>query len=135
MSDMGVISANFHHSFRLLRPYIATLRDVKSRGGSTERQDEVQCLLDVLGPMSLHLRGVSYFNLGIDGAKMSEFLRLRHREDWPEAKDGIISLASRLEKSGGPKVALSGEDMSILDSVAGSLDGVCSHLYRKMFRR
>ena len=135
MSDMGVISANFHHAFRLLRPYIATLRDAKSRGGSTERQDEVQCLLDVLGPMSLHLRGMSYFNLGVDGAKMSEFLRLRHREDWPEARDDIISLASRLEKSGGPKVALSEEDMAILGDVGGSLDSVCSHLYRKMIRR
>ena len=135
MSDMGAISTSLHLASELLRPYMATLKDARSRGGFTERQDEVQSLLDVLVPMSLHLRDMSYFNLGIDGERMSEFLRRRHREDWPTARDDIISLASRLEKSGGPKVALSGKDMSILDGVAGSLDSVCSYLYRKTRRR
>ena len=135
MSDMGLISNHLHHASRLLQPYILTLVDARSRGGSTERQDEVQSLLAVLAPMSLHLRGMPYFNLGIDGEKMAEFLRRRHREDWPAARDDIIALASRLEKNSGPKVALSREDMSILDGVAGALDSVCSYLYRKTRRR
>ena len=135
MSDMGVFSTNLHLASELLRPYTETLKVARSRGGFTERQDEVQSLLDVLVPMSLHLRDMSYFNLGIDGERMSEFLRRRHREDWPAARDDIISLASRLEKSGSPKVALSGKDMSVLDGVAGSLDSVCSYLYRKTRRR
>ena len=135
MSDMGAISTSLHLASELLRPYMATLKDARSRGGFTERQDEVQSLLDVLVPFSLHLRDMSCFNLGIDGERMSEFLRSRHREDWPATRDDIVSLASRLEKSGGPKVALSGKDMSILDDVAWSLDRVCSYLYRKMRRR
>ena len=135
MSDMGVIGTNYCHASRLLQPYIKTLSDVRSRGGFTERQDEVQSLLDVLDPFRLHLQDMFYFNLGIDGEKMSEFLRHRHREDWPAARDGIISLASRLEKNSGPKVALSEEDMLILDGVAWSLGRVCSYLYNKMRRR
>ncbi len=135
MSDMGVISTNLHYASSLLQPYIVTLRDTKSRGGTTERQGEVQSLLDVLVPMSLHLRDMPYFNLGIDGDRMSEFLRNRHREDWPAARDSVIALSSRLEKSNGPRVALSGEDMSVLDGVAGALDSVCSYLYRKTRRR
>lgn len=135
MGDMGAITTSLHLASELLRPYMATLKDARSRGGFTERQDEVQSLLDVLVLMSLHLRDMSCFNLGIDGERMSEFLRRRHREGWPAARDDIISLASRLEKSGGSKVALSGKDMSVLDGVAVSLDSVCSYLYRKTRRR
>ena len=135
MSDMGVISTNLHYASSLLQPYIVALRDTKSRGGTTERRGEVQSLLDVLVPMSLHLRDMPYFNLGIDGDRMSGFLRNRHREDWPAARDSVIALASRLEKSNGPRMALSGEDMSVLDGVAGALDSVCSYLYGKTRRR
>ena len=135
MSDMGAISTNLHYASSLLQPYIVAQRDTKSRGGTTERRGEVQSLLDVLVPMSLHLGDMPYFNLGIDGDRMSEFLRNRHREDWPAARDSIIALASRLEKSGDPRVALSGEDMSVLDGVAGALGSVCSYLYGKVRRR
>ena len=131
MSGRSVVNAQFHRTSRLLQPYILALLDARSRGGSTERQDEVQSLLDVLAPMSLHLRGVSYFNHGIDWEKMSEFLRRRHHEDWPAARDCVIALTSRLENSDGPRVFLSEEDMSILDGVAGALDSECSYLYRK----
>ena len=125
----------FHRTSRLLEPYIQALLDARSRGGSTERQEELKGILDVLVPMSLHIRGVSYFDLGIDWEKMSEFLRCQHREDWPATRDGIVDLASRLEKSGGPRVSLSGEEMSVLDGVAGALDSECSHLFRKLRKR
>ena len=131
MSGRSVVNGQFHLTSRLLQPYILTLLDARSRGGHTERQDEVQSLLDVLAPMSRHLRGVSYFDLGIDWEKMSEFLRHRHREDWPAARDSVIALASRLEKSNDPRVSLSEEDMSILNGMAGALDSECSYLYRK----
>ena len=135
MSDMGVITTNLHCASKLLRPYIVALGDIRSRGGSTEQPDEVQSLLAVLVPMSLHLRGRSYFKLGINGEKMSEFLRLRHREDWPRVRDGILAVTARLEKNGGSKVDLSREDLSILGGVAGALDNECSFLFRKTRRR
>lgn len=131
VSGRSVINGQLHRTFRLLQSYSMALEDAKSRGGTTEQRDEVQSFLDVLVPMSLHLRGVSYFDHGIDWEKMFEMLRHRHREDWPAARDGIITLASRLEESDGPRVALSGEDMAILDGVEGVLDSECSYLHRK----
>ena len=134
MSDVGRISGKLHRASSLLRPYIVALGDARSRGGTTESGGEVQSLLDVLVPMSLHLRDASYFDLHIDWEKISEFLR-RRREDWPAARDEVIALASRLEKSDGHRVDLSAEDMSVLGSVAGALDSECSRLFGKLYRR
>ena len=135
MSDIGRISGKLHRASRLLQPYIVALGDARSRGGNTKRQDEVQSLLDVLVPVSRHLRDSSYFDLGINWEEVTGFLRRQHREDWPAARDGIVDLASRLEKSGGPRVSLSGEEMSVLGGVAGALDSECSRLFWKMRTR
>ena len=135
MSDIGRISGKLNRASRLLQPYIVALGDAKLRGGATERQDEVQSLLDVLAPMSLHLRDSSYFDLGINWDEVSGFLRRQHREDWPAARDGIVALASMLEKDGGPRVSLSGEEMSVLGGVARALDSECSRLFWKMRTR
>lgn len=131
MSVMGVITTNLHCASKMFRPYIVALGDTRLRGGFTERSDEVQSFLAVLVPMSLHLRDRSYFKLGFNGEKMTEFLRLRHREGWPRARDGILTVTSKLEKSGGRRVDLTREEMSILSDVAAALDDVCSSLYRK----
>ena len=135
MSDMGAIGTNLHRASRLLRPYLLVLRTVKSRGGSVERPDEARSLLDVLSPLCLHLRGKSYFVLGIDGKEMSEFLRLRHREGWPAVRDGILSVESRLEEGAGGRVDLSGGDVSILGDVSDALDNECASLSRELRSR
>ena len=135
MSDRGSISGKFYHASSLLKPYIVALGDARSRGGTAERRDEVQSLLDVLVPMSLHPRDVSYLDLHVDWEKISEHLRRRRREDWPAARDEAIALASRLEKSGGHRADLSAEDMSVLGSVAGALDSECSRLFGKLYGR
>lgn len=131
---MGVIGTNLHRASKLLRAYSAATRAIRSRGGHVEVQDEAQCILDVLAPLSLHLRDMEYYALGINGEEMSKFLRRRHREDWPGARDGILSVASRLEK-GGCGAALSKGDLSILDGVADALDRHCASLHMKMRRR
>ena len=95
-----------------------------------EREDEARSLLAVLAPFSRHLGGRSYYALGVHGEEMSEFLRLRHREDWPGVRDGILSVASRLKGgAGGGRVALSGGDMSVLGDVSDALDSECSSLF------
>ena len=131
MSVLSVIHTNLHCTLKLLRPYIAALGDTRSRGGFTERSDEVQSFLAVLVPMGLHLKGRSYFKLGFNGKEMTEFLRRRHREDWPRARDGILTVTSKLEKSGGRRVDFTREEMSILGDMAAALDDVTSSLYRK----
>ena len=83
MSDMGVIATNLHCASRLLERYNLAPESVGSRGGCVEREDEARSLLAVLAPFSRHLRGRSYYALGVHGEEMSEFLRLRHREDVP----------------------------------------------------
>lgn len=134
MSDMGVIGTNLHRASKLLRAYSTATWAIRSRGGSVEQQDEVRSILDVLAPLSLHLRGMDYYALGINGEEMSKFLRRRHREDWPSARDGILSVASRLEK-GDNGVALSKGDLSILDDVSDALDRQCASLFRETRRR
>lgn len=131
VSGRSVLNGQLHRAFRLLQPYGAALEDAKSRGGTTEQRGEVQSLLDVLVPMSRHLLGVSYFDHGIDWENMFELLRDRHRGDRPSARDGIVPLAARLEEGGGPRVALSGEDMAILDGVECALGSECSYQHRK----
>ena len=128
---MGVIGTNLYCASKLLKAYSAATRAIRSRGGHVEVQDEVQSILDVLAPLSLHLRGMEYYALGVDGEEMSKFLRRRHREDWPGARDGILSVASRLEK-GGCGAALSKGDLSILDDVSDALDRYCGSLHMEM---
>ena len=131
MSDMGVIGTNLHCASRLLKAYLLATGAIRSRGGCVERPDEAQSLLDILSPLSLHLRGMAYYALGVHGEEMSGFLRRRHRENWPSARDGMLSVTSRLEKGAGG-VALSAEDLSILDDVSDALDSECASLFREM---
>ena len=65
---------------------------------------------------------------------MSEFLRLRHSEGWPGARDGILSVKARLEEGAGGRMALSGGDLSILGDVSDALGSVCASLIGKMYR-
>ena len=131
MSDMGVIGTDLYCATELLKAYLVATGSIRSRGGYVERPDEIQSILDVLAPLSLHLRGMTHYALGVDGEEMSKFLRRRHREGWPSARDGIISVASRLEK-GGSGAALSKGDLSILDGVADALDRHCASLHMEM---
>ena len=85
--------------------------------------------------MSRHLRGKTYFVLGINAEKMSGFLRLRHRENWPSVKGGILSVETRLKEGAGGRVALSGEDLSILGDVSDALDSKCESLFKEMRER
>ena len=103
------------------------------RGGTMKQRDGVQRFSDVLVPMSLHLRGGSYFDHGIDWEKMFVLPR-RRRGDWPAARDGIIAPASMLGEGDGPRVALSDEDVSILDGVGSALDGGYLYPHRKTRR-
>ena len=132
LSYMGVIGTNLYLASKLLGRYDLALESIRSRGGSVDRPDEVKSILAALAPLSRHLRGMTYA-LGVNAEEMSKFLLLRHREDWPSAKGGILSVASRLEKGGG-KVALSGGDLPILNDVSDALDGWCSSLFRAMRR-
>ena len=135
MSGMSVLATHLHCATRLLDPYISALEIIESRGGLVERPDEAKSLLDVLVPLCHHFKGETYIVLGINGDDVSKLLRPRHREGWPRIRDGILSVKSRLEEGAGGRVALSGEDMSILDDISDALDSVCESLFREMRRR
>ena len=135
MSDMGVISTKLHCASKLLEPYVSAMDPIHSRDGHAGQPGDVQSLLDVLVPLDRHLRGISYYSLGINGRGMSEFLRLRHSGAWPDIRNGILSLTARLEKGGGAGMALSDEDVSILDDVADALDNECEMVFRETRRR
>ena len=135
MSVMGMLGTNLSCATRVHKPYLSAPRAIKSRGGSAARQDETASLLAVLAPLCCHLRGKAYFALGVNGVETSEFLRLRRREGWPDARDGILSVESGLEGGAGDRVMLSGEDVSILGDVSDALGGVCASLFGKMYRR
>lgn len=135
MSGMSVLFTHLHCATKLLDSYVPALEIIESRGGLVERPDEAKSLLDVLAPLCHHFKGETYIVLGINGDDMSEFLRLRHREAWPRIRDGILSVKSRLEEGAGGRVALSCEDMSILDDISDALDSVCASLFGKMYRR
>ena len=133
MSGISVIATSLHCASRLLGRYNLALESVGSRGGSVARADEARSLLAVLGPLGRHLRGETYYALGVHAEEMSEFLRLRHRDDWPGARDCILSVASRLEGDG--RVALSDGDLSVLGDISDALDGECSSLFMEMRER
>lgn len=138
MSDMGVISTKLHCASKLLQPYVMAMEPILSRSEHTGRPGEVKSLLDVLVPLDRHLRGIACYSLGVNGRGMSEFLRLRHRKDWPGIRGDILSLTARLEKgghAGAAGVALSDNDMSLLDDVADALDNECASLFRETRRR
>lgn len=137
MSDMGVISTKLDCASKLLRPYVLAMEPIHLRGERTRQPGEVKSLLGVLVPLDRHLRGVSYFSLGVNGRGMSDFLRRRHGVDWPDIRDSILSLTARLEKDcgeGAAAVSLSDKDVSILDDVADALDNECESLYRETRR-
>ena len=135
MSGMSVLSTKLHRSTELLNSYLSALESIESRGGSVARPDETASLLAVLAPLNRHLRGQTYFSLGVNGEDMYKFLHLRHREGWPDARDGILSIESRLRGGANGRLDLSGEDMSILGDVSDALDNVCASLFSEMRRR
>ena len=139
MSCMGVISTKLHLATNLLEPYVSAMEPIHSRGGRAWGPCEVRSLLDVLVPLDRHIRGMPHYSLGVNSRGMSEFLRLRHRNAWPGIRDSLLSLTERLEKGGGAgascEVALSDEDVSILDDVADALDNECESLFRETCRR
>ena len=137
MSDMGVISANYHRSSKLLWPYTDALESIRSRGGRSASPGEVKSLLDVLVPLDRYFRGVSCHTLGANAWSMSEFLRLRYREDWPVIRDGIVSVTAALEGAGGGGggADIRDEDMHTLGYVEDALDNECESLYLQIRRR
>ena len=135
MSALSAISGRLHRASMLFRPYVTALDSVKSRGGRSEGQDEAKSLLDVLVPLDRHIRGVSHFSFDIDARSMSKFLRLRHRENWPAVRDGIVSVTALLEGGGGRGVDIRSEDVPILGYVADALENECASLFGEMRRR
>ena len=134
MSDLGVISTNLHYASMLLRPYNQALWSIRSRGGRSEGQGEAKSLLDVLVPLDRYLRRISHYTLGIDAWSMSKFLRLRHPENWPAIRDGIVSVTATFE-GGGERVHIGDKDMPILGYVADALENECASLFEEMHRR
>ena len=135
MSDMGVISANYHRSSKLLWPYTDALESIRSRGGRSASLGEVKSLLDVLVPLDRYFRGVSCHTLGANAWSMSEFLRLRYREDWPAIRDGIVSVTAALEGAGGGGVDIRDGDLHTLGYVEDALNNECDSLYLQIRRR
>ena len=135
MSDLGVISTNYHHASMLFMPYVRALESIRSRSGRLDGQGEVGSLLDVLVPLDRHLRGVSHFALvSVDAWSMSKFLRLHHRENWQAVRDGIVSVTAALE-GGDRGMCIRDGDVSILGYVADALENECASLFEEMRRR
>ena len=135
MSDMGVISANYHRSSKLLWPYTDALESIRSRGGRSASPDEVKSILDVLVPLDRYLRGVSCYTLGANAWSMSEFLRLRYPEDWPAIRDGIVSVTAALERAGGGGTKIGDGALHTLGYVEDALDDECESLHLQIRRR
>ena len=134
MSRLSVITTRLHCASELLTPYVLALESIRSRGGQREPEPgEAGSLLGVLAPLDLHLRGMDNHSLGIDGEGMSRFMRARRREDWPQARDGLLSITARLKEGG--STPLSDPDMAALNDVADALDYVCGRLFQETRRR
>lgn len=135
MSDLGVISTNYHHASMLIMPYARALESIRSSGGRLEGRDKAKSLLDVLVPLDRHLRGVSHFALvSVDAWSMSKFLRLHHRENWQAVRDGIVSVTAAIEGGGG-RTHVGDGDALILGYVADALENECASLFEEMRRR
>lgn len=134
MSRLGMISTRLYRASELLTPYVLALEEIRLRGGKREPEpSEVKSILGVLAPLDLHLRGMNYYNLGIDGERISGFLHARHGEGWPRAKDGLLAITARLKEGG--SVSLSDRDMAALNDVADALEYVCCCLFQETRRR
>ena len=130
-----MISTNLHRTTRLLGPYRSALESIRSRGGRSVSSDEANSLLDVLVPIDRYLRDISHYALGVNAWSMSEFLRMRHREDWPAVRDGILSVTAVLEGADGGNASLRDADMQMLGYAADAMDHECESLHREMHCR
>ena len=112
-------------------PYVLALESIRLRGGRREPEPgEAKSILGVLSPLDLHFRGMNYYNLGIDGERITEFLHTRHGQGWPLARSGLLAITARLKEGG--SVPLSDRDMAALNDVADALDFVCGRLYQEV---
>ena len=134
MSSLSMSATRLYRASELLTPYVLALESIRVRGGQREPEPgEAKSILDVLAPLDLHLRGMNYYNLGIDGERISEFLHSRHGEGWPRARDGLLAITARFKEGG--RVPLSDLDMTALNDVADALDYVCDRLFQETRRR
>ena len=129
MSDMGVICTNYYRASKLLWPYADALESIRSRVGRSASPGEVKSLLDILVPLDRYFRGISHYNLGVNAWSMSEFLRLRYREDWPAIRAGIVSATAALEGAGGGEVEIQDGALPALGHVEDALKNECDSLY------
>ena len=129
-----MIATSLYRASELLTPYVLALESIRRRGGKREPEPgEVKSILSVLSPLDLHFRDINYYNLGIDGERITEFLHARHGKGWPLARDGLQAITARLKEGG--SVPLSDRDMAALNDVADALDYVCDRLFQETRRR
>ena len=130
-----MIGVNLSAATRLLKSYNMALESIRSRGGRSAGRGEVEGLLGVLVPIDRHLRGIPEYTMGANAWSMSRFLRLRHRDDWPAVRDGILSVTAALEGASGRIASLRDMDMQMLGYAADAMDNECESLYREMHCR
>ena len=117
----GVIGSCLYCASRLLGATSAAPA-IKSRGGWAARPGEARSILDAIAPPSLQFRGV-YNAPGVDGEEMSGPFR-RHREGWPGARNGVLSIAKA--RKGGGWAAPFAAGLPILDGGSDALDDECA---------
>lgn len=135
MKNLSMISTNLYCSTRVLGPYSSALKSIRSNGGRIASPDEAKSLLDLLVPIDRYLRGISHYVLGINAWSMTRFLCQRHREEWQDIRDGLLSVTAALEGAGSRSANLRDGDVRILGYAEDALDSECATLYREMCRR
>ena len=134
MSSLSIIATRLYRALELLTPYVLALESIRLRGDKREPDPgEVESILGVLAPLDLHLRGMNYYNLGIDGERIAGFLHARHGGGWPQAMGGLLTITARLKEEG--SAPFSDRDMAALNDVADALEYVCCCLFQETRRR
>lgn len=132
MSDLGVLALKFKSNSQSLRKFDEALRffgDRKVARKDGSPKEHINCLLNVITPISTVIRQRLSSSLDISDRRILEILRARHERIWKDFKASILDLESRLNS---PEFELIEKDFDILNDIADALDSECSDLFRRM---
>lgn len=135
ISNLGVLASKFNINNKSLKEFDESLRIMRGKKEirkTGENVNVINKLLNVISPISDLIGGVLTESTNVSERRVIDIIKERHSRDWPEYREKILELNSKLKSN---KFALSKNDFILMNDIADALDSECTNLFHRMSER